>query len=81
MSKAIRKQLDAMRAKHGAGTAIGHRCSNLIEQSMNLESYERPEWATHGFQTLPGLIKRQVERIATLRKVPTVPNGHRGAEE
>jgi uridine kinase len=29
---AVRKQLDALRAKHGADTPIGHRCSNLIEQ-------------------------------------------------
>lgn len=34
---AIRKQLDALRAKHGAGTPIGHRCSNLIGQLRNYE--------------------------------------------
>lgn len=34
----IRKQLDAMRAKHGADSPIGHRYSNLIEQ---LKSYQR----------------------------------------
>ncbi len=27
----IRKQLDALRVKHGADTPIGHRCSNIIE--------------------------------------------------
>jgi hypothetical protein len=31
----IRKQLDALRLKHGADTAIGHRCSNLIEQLVS----------------------------------------------
>lgn len=33
-----RKQLDALRAKHGADTPIGHRCSNLIEQLKNHET-------------------------------------------
>lgn len=33
---AIYAQLDALRAKHGADTPIGHRCSNLIEQLKNL---------------------------------------------
>jgi hypothetical protein len=28
----IRKQLDALRLKHGADTAVGHRCSTLIGQ-------------------------------------------------
>jgi hypothetical protein len=35
--KAARKQLDALRAKHGADTPIGHRCSNLLEQLKNLD--------------------------------------------
>jgi hypothetical protein len=35
--KTIRKSLDALRAKHGADTPIGHRCSNLIEQLKNLK--------------------------------------------
>lgn len=30
--KTIRKSLDALRAKHGADTPIGYRCSKLIEQ-------------------------------------------------
>lgn len=34
---AIRKQLDALRVKHGASSAIGHRCSNLIEQMKNYQ--------------------------------------------
>ncbi|MDB5607756.1 MAG: hypothetical protein JWP25_4656 [Bradyrhizobium sp.] len=33
---AVRASLDALRAKHGADTPIGHRCSNLIEQLKNL---------------------------------------------
>lgn len=28
----IRKQLDALRTRHGADSPIGHRCSNLVEQ-------------------------------------------------
>jgi hypothetical protein len=33
----VRAALIALRAKHGADTPIGHRCSNLIGQ---LENYE-----------------------------------------
>lgn len=33
--KTIRKHLDAMRAKYGAESPVGHRCSNLIEQLKN----------------------------------------------
>lgn len=35
--KTIRKHLDALRAKFGADTAAGHRCSKLIEQLKNLD--------------------------------------------
>lgn len=35
--KTIRKSLDALRAKHGADTPVGHRCSNLIEMLKNLD--------------------------------------------
>lgn len=35
--KAIRKSLDALRARHGADTPAGRRCSNLIEQLKNLD--------------------------------------------
>lgn len=31
-----RRDLIAMRVKHGANTPIGHRCSNLLEQLENL---------------------------------------------
>lgn len=31
----IRTSLLALRKKHGADTAIGHRCSNLLEQLEN----------------------------------------------
>ena len=33
--KAIRKQLTALRTRHGADSPVGHRCSNLIEQLKN----------------------------------------------
>ena len=35
--KAIRKQLTALRTRHGADSPVGHRCSNLIEQLKNYE--------------------------------------------
>lgn len=31
-----RRNLIAMREKHGADTPIGHRCSNLVEMLQNL---------------------------------------------
>ena len=34
----IRRDMIAMRAKHGAETPIGHRCSNLIEMIPNYEA-------------------------------------------
>lgn len=43
--KTIRKSLDALRAKHGADTPIGHRCSNLIEQLKNYERGTGDRWA------------------------------------
>lgn len=36
-----RRNLIALRVKHGAGTPIGHRCSNLIEL---LQVPEIPSW-------------------------------------
>lgn len=49
--KTIRKQLNALRIKHGDDTPIGHRCSNLIEQFDNLPpgpderiEYLTPDW-------------------------------------
>lgn len=33
-----RRELTAMRDKHGADTPVGHRISNLIEQVENLRS-------------------------------------------
>lgn len=35
-----RRELIALRAKHGADTPAGHRCSNLVEQ---LQHYEKAE--------------------------------------
>lgn len=34
--KQIRRDLFALRKKHGADSAIGHRCSNVLEQLENL---------------------------------------------
>ena len=35
-----RRELIAMRVKHGADTPVGHRISNLIEQLENLRTAE-----------------------------------------
>lgn len=37
LPKDIRRDLIAIREKYGADSAVGRRCSNLIEQMMNLE--------------------------------------------
>lgn len=65
----VRKQLDALRAKHGADTAIGHRCSNLIEQLKSLQS------AT-GDQR-KGLEKRIAKSVAELAKLSAQHAEHR----
>lgn len=35
---AARRDLILLRRRHGAKSPIGHRCSNLMEQMLNLES-------------------------------------------
>lgn len=62
----IRRALIAKRLAVGAETPLGYTCSNIIEQLENLFEYERPAWATHEFQTLPGLMNRQIKRLERL---------------
>jgi len=62
-TQAAIRGLIAKRAKLGAETPEGRTYSNLAEQLENLADYVRPDWATHEMQTLPGLIKRQLERL------------------
>jgi len=38
--RATRAELLDLRAKHGAETAIGHACSNLLEMTENLAKVE-----------------------------------------
>jgi hypothetical protein len=61
--KKARADLMDMRAKHGAGTAIGHRCSNLIEQLQNLEGATGDHRA--GLQKL---IARSIKELAELTR-------------
>lgn len=58
--------LTAMRTRYGATSAIGHACSNLLEQIAILPSYVRPEWASHEMQTLPWLMNEQIRNLAEL---------------
>lgn len=62
----IRRVLIAKRLAAGAETPYGYTCSNIIEQLDNLFQYQRPDWATHEFQTLPGLLNRQIKRLERL---------------
>ena len=55
-----------LRNAHGATSAIGQTCSNLIEQLCVLPSYEQPDWVSDERQTLPWRINEQMERLAAL---------------
>jgi hypothetical protein len=59
-----RKALIAKREKIGAATKDGQTISNVIEQMENLQGYERPTWAADERQTLPYMLKQQLERLA-----------------
>lgn len=59
-------RLIGIRVAHGAESAIGYRCSNLAEQIVEMATYERPEWATDERQTLPWLMKRQMQGLERL---------------
>lgn len=61
-----RRELIAMRLKHGAETPVGHRISNLIEQLENLRSAEG-EQREH----LIRFIDKSVTEIKTLTPEPT----------
>ena len=60
-----RRDLIAMRLRHGADTPKGHACSNAIEQLEALRTYERPAWATHEAQTLPYMLRRTMKILAS----------------
>lgn len=55
-----RRKLTAMRAKLGADTPAGHRCSNLIEQLQNLRDATGDQKAN-----LEKSIKRQMAELAS----------------
>jgi hypothetical protein len=58
-----RSDLMTLRNKHGADTAIGHRCSNLIEQLQNLEGATGDHRA--GLQKL---MARSIKELAELTR-------------
>lgn len=59
----VRRGLIATRVIKGAESPDGHTCSNLVELLPHAVGYVAPPWATHEFQTVPGLIKRQMRRF------------------
>ena len=63
-TESTRRDLLTLRKKHGADTPMGRACSNIDEQMQNMKTYVRPSWASHEIQTLPGLMKRQLKRLA-----------------
>jgi len=58
----IRRQLIALRVKHGAGSAIGHRCSNIVELIQNLDG------ATSA-QTTDELRRNIIKQMAELERL------------
>lgn len=60
----IRKQLDALRLRHGANTPIGHRCSNLIGQLEFLPLAPNPDVRL-------GLEKKIAKSVAELALLTT----------
>lgn len=54
-----RRDLIAMRNRHGANTPKGHACSNVIEQLDALRAYVRPAWETHESPALCSCRTRQ----------------------
>lgn len=70
-----RSDLTLMRAKHGAETPIGHRCSNLLEMLENLERAKAldgdPFMTAAQLAQLTASIKIQMDELAAL----TLPKG------
>jgi hypothetical protein len=66
-ARAMVSKLTRLRCGYDAQGAIGHAYSNLIEQVTAMDSYVRPQWATHECQTLPWMIKRQMADLQRLR--------------
>jgi Meiotically Up-regulated Gene 113 (MUG113) protein len=66
--KAMSGKLAKIRDAHGADSEIGGRCSNILEQLVELPDYVRPEWATDERQALPYMIKKQTEALERLRR-------------
>jgi T5orf172 domain len=60
-------KLTRLRNAHDAESPMGHTCSNLMEQITEMADYVRPAWAVDDRQTLPGLIKWQMDRLAALK--------------
>lgn len=50
---ATRRDLIALRVKHGADTPTGHRCSNLLEQLENRAKSTDADWRAPDCNCLP----------------------------
>lgn len=62
--KQTRRDLIALRKKHGADSPIGHRCSNLLEQT---ENYAK-ETDRDARKRLAAGIERQMAGLSALRR-------------
>ena len=62
--ESTRRDLIALRVKHGADTPIGHRCSNLIEQIKSYRSKVARD--DFGADVIQRLIKRSMTELQSL---------------
>ncbi len=60
----VRADLRALRKKHGADSAIGHRASNVLEQLENFAKSDNAEQRRH----LDAAIMRQMAELSALRR-------------
>lgn len=61
------RRLHALRKAYGPKTPMGHTISNIPEQTDELQTYVRPEWATDERQTLPYMLHYQLQRYERLK--------------
>jgi hypothetical protein len=59
-----RSMLKKLAMAHGA-EVTGRVAHNLLEQTEAMQTYVRPQWAVHEFQTLPWMIERQMNLLST----------------
>jgi hypothetical protein len=60
-----RSMLKRLAMARGAHSTTGRVAHNMLEQTEVMQTYVQPEWAVHECQTLPWMIKRQMNLLAS----------------